>query len=504
MMWRRWILIATLLGSLIGCGGPYSSGDRVLVSKKAYDAWLTSPKRYEVVVFKYPRGPIENNTPKNYIKRLLGLPGEILAIFFGRIYHRVPEPGAKPFFDDLEDGQVDPNDLWENIYMHTTDAEGRNVHTAHQAKDRHNLGMYDKKGKQARDWFEEGKFEILRKPPHIQMALRRIVYDNDYQAKDMKGKHDRWAPSKTSAWKTDKATGFTHDGKAEASVDWIRYRHLLRPRGDFVPPAGEIKKSLIVDTMGYNNLQTENQDKAAHIVPYWVGDLMLECSVEVLEPKGEFWIELSKGIDRFRAKWDLATGKCTLYREGLGKKLEELGTQDTSVKSAGTYMLRLANIDARLTVWVDRALPFGNGQDYEPPEILTKADIENKRKWTDSAIEHRRGPTENDLEPASIGSKGARLTVTHVRLWRDTYYSTSVRESDYSLQRDDWDKVDKWDPIRKARFATMYVQPGHYLCLGDNSQASSDSREWGLVPERLMLGRALLVYYPLDRLGPIR
>ena len=51
---------------------------------------------------------------------------------------------------------------------------------------------------------------------------------------------------------------------------------------------------------------------------------------------------------------------------------------------------------------------------------------------------------------------------------------------------------------------TMYVQPGHYLCLGDNSQQSSDSRDWGLVPNRLLLGRALLVYFPFDRMGPIR
>ena len=33
------------------------------------------PERYDVVVFKYPRAPIEKNTPKNYIKRLLGLAG---------------------------------------------------------------------------------------------------------------------------------------------------------------------------------------------------------------------------------------------------------------------------------------------------------------------------------------------------------------------------------------------------------------------------------------------
>jgi signal peptidase I len=59
------------------------------------------------------------------------------------------------------------------------------------------------------------------------------------------------------------------------------------------------------------------------------------------------------------------------------------------------------------------------------------------------------------------------------------------------------------------------VQPGHYLCLGDNSPESSDSRQWGAVPERLMLGRALAVYYPfyfpfpplstpVNRVGTIR
>ena len=51
---------------------------------------------------------------------------------------------------------------------------------------------------------------------------------------------------------------------------------------------------------------------------------------------------------------------------------------------------------------------------------------------------------------------------------------------------------------------TMYVQPGHFLCLGDNSTESSDGRAWGLVPQRLLLGRALIVYYPFSRAGLIR
>jgi signal peptidase I len=49
-----------------------------------------------------------------------------------------------------------------------------------------------------------------------------------------------------------------------------------------------------------------------------------------------------------------------------------------------------------------------------------------------------------------------------------------------------------------------YVQPGHYFCMGDNSAHSSDSRSWGAVPERLMLGKAVFVFWPRTRIGFIR
>ena len=40
--------------------------------------------------------PMDDNTPKNYIKRLLGLPGELIAIFFGRLYHWTPKNNEAP------------------------------------------------------------------------------------------------------------------------------------------------------------------------------------------------------------------------------------------------------------------------------------------------------------------------------------------------------------------------------------------------------------------------
>ena len=85
--YRRLLILTALCAVLIGCtGGDISSGDRVLVAKCTYDTHLLDPQRYDVVVFKFPERPVEKHTPKNYIKRLLGLPGEIIGIFFGRLY----------------------------------------------------------------------------------------------------------------------------------------------------------------------------------------------------------------------------------------------------------------------------------------------------------------------------------------------------------------------------------------------------------------------------------
>src|SRR5438552_1426081 len=98
MTWKKWLFISVVLGALFGCNNNWSSGDRVLVSKLSYDNGVTKPGRYEVVVFTFPEAPVDKGTPKNYIKRLLGLPGELLAIFFGRVYRwNLPEGGEPPF-----------------------------------------------------------------------------------------------------------------------------------------------------------------------------------------------------------------------------------------------------------------------------------------------------------------------------------------------------------------------------------------------------------------------
>lgn len=44
----------------------------------------------------------------------------------------------------------------------------------------------------------------------------------------------------------------------------------------------------------------------------------------------------------------------------------------------------------------------------------------------------------------------------------------------------------------------LQIEPGHYFCLGDNRDNSRDSRYWGTVPQELVKGKAVMVYWSFE------
>ena len=68
-------------------------GDRILVNKFIYR--FTQPKRGDVIVFIYPE-----DKSKDFIKRLVGLPGDVVEIKGGSIYIN-EKPATEPIFNQI-------------------------------------------------------------------------------------------------------------------------------------------------------------------------------------------------------------------------------------------------------------------------------------------------------------------------------------------------------------------------------------------------------------------
>ena len=284
---------------------------------------------------------------------------------------------------------------------------------------------------------------------------------------------------------------------------------------------------------------------------HWVRDLVMQCDLTVEKPQGSAVLELVAGGVPFRCRIDLATGRATLSMARSGAKYvfdDEKGhtarelSQPTAVKGPGTYRLRLANIDEQLHLWVD-------GKLVTFPLPATYHALDNVVPQTDAE-----GGL--DLAPVGIGSEGAAMKVAHMRLWRDLYYIAvkeghirgvgdflpddlprRLRESvptprepinpDFEVRRAEflstpsyWDRAfaemnsESFPLARKPN-----PQKDQFLMLGDNSPESSDGRLWDApapgmpsppsgreyyVKRELLIGKALLTYWPLSQWGWVR
>ncbi|MFH1824999.1 MAG: signal peptidase I [Candidatus Firestonebacteria bacterium] len=78
-------------------------------------------------------------------------------------------------------------------------------------------------------------------------------------------------------------------------------------------------------------------------------------------------------------------------------------------------------------------------------------------------------------------------------------YVNDVKQDEPYIQHTDGNISDTRD-----NFGPVVVPKESYFAMGDNRDNSNDSRFWGFVPKKKMIGKALVIYWPIHRIRLIK
>lgn len=103
---------------------------------------------------------------------------------------------------------------------------------------------------------------------------------------------------------------------------------------------------------------------------------------------------------------------------------------------------------------------------------------------------------EKDFIKRVIGIKGDKVSI------KDGQVYLNDKLLDESKYLDDSVKTYGGSFIKEGQ--TVTVPDGYFFVLGDNRSYSSDSREWGFVSKKNIIGSSFFIYWPVNGAGVIK
>jgi signal peptidase I len=442
---------------------PIRGGDRIFVMKYLYSIY--DPSRFDVVVFKNPRSPTEN-----YIKRLVGLPGEQIALVDGDVFRRSAPDGYPVGPGDLPPGAQSP-------------------------------------------WTEDG-WQIARKDGRVEDTLWQLVHDSSYTPLDVVRDGKRWnAPWLPNAMRINAKDWdllgesnprgvYSYTGTGPTSLVWdaatwpitdsYPYNDQSRARAGGRPrPNGEYPVADLAIRM------TVKPAKA---------DAVLSATVTSLGH--EFKGEVRGTAARVLMRELRADPNITMTPDEGWQVLNE-STLSGPLSTEQFTRFEFRHVDQSLELRIENERVAYGEYDWSPAERLRHA--------TGKTVEQVL--TDGDL---SVLATSQNYSGVGVRIEMD---SGATQLANVAVMRDVFYRPDMHPMGRRAGLPgsgthpryTLTLGPEQFFVCGDNSPDSLDGRLWGdpdpwtasidpspsIVPRRLMIGKAFFVYFPAPGRTPV-
>ncbi len=421
-------------------------GDRILVLKWPFDIGgrFLDPRRWDVIVFK---DPADGTT--NFIKRLAGMPNEVLMILDGDVY---TVPVSELSADTLAEFQRQLDEKYEfqsNVRQGTLRAVSEQAFAE-----------------------LEQKLRIARKTPEAQEPLWFNVYNHDYPPRNPDANQPRWT------------AGYGEESGWDASSRRVRFSPHGRT-GDFL----ELRNENFQATCAYNIHRGQS--------PPVVSDHRMRFVLTPQSADGQVMIRLGKWSRVFWATIRI-NGLVTLQESNdlPGDHTAVMASKQLPAFVPGKPVeISFENVDYRLSLRVGGEEVAASSSEAGQPGYYGP----NVRQ-----LRHAR--KEMVLIPPRVYAEGGDFELTHLIVERDEHYYHDASQG--GLGTLSWGPRGGWG----SATSPILLREHEYFMLGDNTAASKDSRLWdvvgphlldrgkdfqlGTVPRDQLIGKAFFVYWP--------
>jgi len=422
---------------------PLHAGDRIVVLKYLYSVY--EPQRFDVVVFKSPVDP-----QTNFIKRLVGLPGEQMALVDGDVFVRRGAPPA-------------PTDSTVPINR----------------------------------WSEPG-WTIARKPVRVQRSVWQTIFSSEYTPVGAEWRRPAWIGSDAGAWTIRGQRSYAFTGSGAARLNWNTAQRPILDTYPYNAPQNEY--------FARHDAMFPVSDLAI--------SCGIEPGPDAPEDGLGFSAVIEARGHEFRADItgaDVTLQYRPLPR--MRGDEPEYTVLDTARLPAPIAPGRVTNVefwhvDQALYLFVDGRLVAGGPKrgayEWDPEQRIKFA---TGRSIDDLLEQDRGGQVRRTV--LSHGStyrapspyfefSGGPFTLHRVALQRDIYYQCPSQAPGPQFGRG------------THPYSVVDLDRHELFVCGDNSPSSADGRLWsssnpwvrqiddkpGIVPRNLLIGRAFFVYFP--------